>query len=154
MKTRLTVTGSMLLTGILSSPLGAHHSAAMFERTPLWIEGTVVRFERMVPHTVLVLRETRDDGRGVEWLVEGPTIRSRAQQRFVDEILVAGAAVEFCSFPMKAKFVSRRDDPSRPSQHFVHGHVLRLPDGELWAWGPYGLIDECLGDAEQTQLNR
>jgi len=41
----------------------AHHSGSMYEPTPVWIKGTVVRFEGINPHTITTL-EDKERGRG------------------------------------------------------------------------------------------
>ena len=52
----------------------AHHSLASFDvSAPLWVKGTVVRFERVNPHSVIFLDEKRADGQVRRWAVDGPS---------------------------------------------------------------------------------
>ena len=38
---------------------------------------------------------------------------------------------------------------------FVHGHLLRMPNGQLRVWGSYGKIENCIrpGDPQQLWVN-
>lgn len=38
-----------------SGLVGAHHSGSMYAASSIWIEGTVVRFESIDPHTITVV---------------------------------------------------------------------------------------------------
>jgi hypothetical protein len=66
------VTGAMLLTAA-ALPAVAHHSfGAEFDRnSPVHLEGVVVRFEWVNPHSWLVVDVTKDDGSVEQWRVEG-----------------------------------------------------------------------------------
>ncbi|MGW8369107.1 MAG: DUF6152 family protein, partial [Gammaproteobacteria bacterium] len=61
------------LTGLIcAASLQAHHSGSMYATSPLWISGTVVRFEPSNPHTSTTLESRREDGSVEQWVVEGP----------------------------------------------------------------------------------
>lgn len=126
--------------------VAAHHSISMFDiTTPIWVEGTIVSFERVNPHSRITLEAASEDGRTVQWVVEGPAL-FQLDRRGVDNVVVAGDVVRFCAFALKDEFSSRGaaldDDPSSP--RFVHGHVLITADGNRRLWGSYGNLVECI----------
>ena len=48
----------------------AHHSLAPFDvSAPLWIKGTVVRFERVNPHSLIFVDAKLPDGQVRRWAV-------------------------------------------------------------------------------------
>ena len=56
-----------------TAPMAAHHSLAQFDTaTPVRVTGTVVRLERVNPHSVIFLDETTEDGQIQRWAVDGP----------------------------------------------------------------------------------
>jgi len=52
----------------------AHHTGFMYDLEPIWIEGTVIRFERVNPHSVITLEEQGEDGR----------VRARRRDQWLD----------------------------------------------------------------------
>ena len=49
-------------------PAGAHHSAAMFDfEKELRLEGTVTRFDYLMPHSWLYMNVENEDGTVTEW---------------------------------------------------------------------------------------
>jgi hypothetical protein len=78
---------------VCATALRAHHSARMIEMSaPIWVKGTVVRYEIVHPHTLIELDEKTDDGQVKRWTVEGP-IRSRIQRMGVDASLLQNGDV-------------------------------------------------------------
>jgi hypothetical protein len=128
----VTATAALACAGALR----AHHANIMFDLSaPVWVKGTVVRYQPMNPHTIFELA-VQEGGRAPRWTVEGPFL-ARLKRMHVDErFLQAGDVVEVCGFPLK--------DRAHGALSFVHGHVLLLPNGQLRAWGPYGKIDNCV----------
>jgi hypothetical protein len=138
----------------------AHHSQAMFVETPVWVTGTIVRYQPIDPHVMIELREPQASGPGRKWIIEGPR-RGRLEWILQnngnirdDQILKVGDRISVCGFPLKKDW-----DPDRmyndwpPEQgRFVHGQVFVMPDGRMQSWGPYGTIDNCIrkGDAAKT----
>jgi len=62
------------LTGV--SALQAHHSNISIDAsTPVWVEGTVVRYEIVNPHAMIELEEATSDGQVRRWTVQGPNLQ-------------------------------------------------------------------------------
>lgn len=128
------------------APLGAHHSIGMFEiDVPVWVKGTVARYEPVNPHAIIVLDEDLAGGGTRRWLIDGPSLRRLGQLELEAAFLKVGDVIEVCAFAMKDEFASRsrmanEDSTPRP---FVSGHVLILPDGRRVFWSPYGRLDNC-----------
>jgi hypothetical protein len=126
--------------------------------TPIWVKGTVVRYEPIHPHVMIELEEPKEDGQAETWTVEGPIpgrldriLRLNGMGR--DEpFLRVGDAIEVCGFVPKAR-ASRRDASPNTDRlpPFIHGHVLVMPDGRMQSWGPYGKLDNCIRPDDQTQ---
>jgi hypothetical protein len=121
---------------------------------PVWVQGTVVRFNRVNPHSIVMVEEAMKDGQVRRWAVEGPDLR-RLDLREIDQsFLEAGDVVRFCAFPLNEQWAARppsavTDARSAP---FVHGHILVMPDGQKLPWGSYGKLGECIrsdGDGER-----
>ena len=154
--------GLVALAALASgSSVRAHHSGYMYQTTPFWISGEVVRLEIKKPHTIITLEDRSENGELRLWAVEGPpqTARDRTGSIFADAPKV-GDTIKVCAFPYRPAEEIARDgriwggqdtttlrssqatDGSSPQ--FVAGHVLVTPDGELRAWEPHGIIAECI----------
>jgi len=145
---RATATSAAALAALGATSLAAHHSVSTIDvSTPIWVKGTVVRYEPISPHTKFELEEKTADGGVQRWTVEGPfpgrlqRILSLNGMKPDEDFLKAGDAVEVCGF-----YPKRRGDASQSGEalHFFHGHVLVMPDGRMQSWGPYGKIDNCI----------
>lgn len=136
----------------------AHHSQAMFADTPLWITGTVLRFRAVDPHVMIELRETGSDGVTRKWIIEGPrrgrldTILQNQGGITADKMPREGDRISVCGFPLTKDFSPDRmyRDWQPERGRFVHGEVLVLADGLMHAWGPYGTLDKCLREGDDT----
>lgn len=135
-----------------AASLEAHHANLMFDMTtPVWLEGTVVSYEAVNPHTLFEL-DVVDGGQTQRWTVEGPFLGRLKRMGADAHSLEPGDVIEVCGFAFKEKLGVRASTAGGfDASRFVHGHVLVLPDGRLSAWGPYGKIDNCVrpGDAKQ-----
>jgi hypothetical protein len=141
------------LAGIAyASSASAHHSISMFDLgKPIWIKGTVVRFEPVNPHVVFALEQRTEDGQVQLWTVEGPGLNSFNRMALGDDFLQPGDVIEVCGFTFKAEVAaqrSARDGSSRPS---LHGNVLHMPDGHMQAFGGYGKIENCVRPNDSIQ---
>ncbi|HVS24269.1 MAG TPA: DUF6152 family protein [Gammaproteobacteria bacterium] len=161
----------------------AHHSGSMYDPTPVWVKGTVVRFEGINPHTITTLEERSEDGQVRRWAVEGPPQSALDRRRVVegpDQFLLdrggsdedvpkVGDVIEVCAFPYKSaaelsrlfagvdfsKRGQRLDSDGLPLQ-LVAGHLLVMPDGRKRLWEPHGLLSACMrstDDRRQSWLN-
>ena len=64
MKQRIATWAATITALACASPLRAHHSISMFEiSAPVWVKGTVVRYEPKDPHVMIALEEKRETGR-------------------------------------------------------------------------------------------
>jgi Family of unknown function (DUF6152) len=133
--------------------LRAHHSISMFETsTPIWVKGTVVRYEIVNPHTMVEIEE-RTEGQVKRWIVEGPVL-GRIQRMGVDETLLKdGDVIEVCGFALKEELRARRSssETDRLSPPFVHGNMIVMPDGQMQPWGAYGKLENCVRAGDRTQ---
>jgi hypothetical protein len=103
--------------------------------TPIWIKGSVVRYQPKHPHVMFTLEEREKDGRIQQWSVEGPNLARLHRMAVATDFLKPGDAIEVCGFVLKGPW---------SSPYFVHGHVLVMPDARMRHWGPYGKLDNCI----------
>ena len=72
-------TGTVVMI-VTAGSLLAHHALAQFDTTTaVTVKGTVVLFQRVNPHSLLVLDEKRKDGQIRRWVVEGRRANFRRQ---------------------------------------------------------------------------
>ena len=151
--TTWTLTVAVLTCG---SSLRAHHSVSMFDlAAPVWVKGTVVRYEPINPHAMFSLEEKKADGQVQSWRVEGPSLARLARIGAGEQFLKAGDVVDVCGFLPKPEFVGPSSADVRrysPDQKIVHGHVLVMPDGRMRSWGSYGKLDNCVRPGDQAQV--
>jgi hypothetical protein len=127
----------------------AHHTGSMYEQSPIWIKGTVVRFDRTNPHSIVTLEERGDDGQVRRWAVEGPAQFQLDQMGIAEDFPRVGDVLEFCAFPYKPEHLARfqsQDSDGVPRQ-LIEGHVMVMSDGEMQFWDPHGLISACIGSS-------
>jgi len=70
-------TATTLATGLAALACAgfarAHHSGYMYQTTPIWISGAVIRFDLKNPHTIITLEDRSQNGEVRLWAVEGPS---------------------------------------------------------------------------------
>jgi len=154
----------MLAAVACSDSLRAHHSGRLYDPSPIWIEGTVVRFENIDPHTITTLEARSADGPVRRWSVEGPG-QSQFKRMGIDmDVPAVGDVLQFCAFPYRSIPELTRLYPGvdfsglRASAHLdgsspqsVGGHVMVTPNGEKRLWEPHGLIGECIRSSEEER---
>lgn len=130
--------------------LTAHHSLVRFDTTtPLWVKGTVVRFDPVTPHARFVLDQTKEDGQTQRWVVEGPPSNNLARMGVSPDFLKAGDIIEVCGFVLKEE-VAPNASPGR----LLSGHLLVMPTGKRRYWTDYGVLDKCLNPGEDRETLR
>jgi hypothetical protein len=128
-----------------SGALRAHHSLVRFDTTvPLWVKGTVVRFERVNPHVRISLDQA-ESGRTRRWVVDGPPLNNLARMGIVADFLQAGDIIEVCGFPLK------EEPASTSSDRALSGHLLVMPNGKRQFWSDYGVLEKCLNAGESVE---
>jgi Family of unknown function (DUF6152) len=101
-KIRFTALLSIGTAVVLTIPLLAHHSGAMFEKEKtVTVEGVVKRFEYTNPHSWLLVDVKNKDGSVTTWgfEAEGPSTLQRAGIRPSD--FTAGTKLKITGHPMK-----------------------------------------------------
>jgi hypothetical protein len=164
MKKTMAISAAALVALACAGSLRAHHSGFMYETTPIWVEGTVVRFEPVNPHTITTLEERTEDGQVSRWAVEGPGQSQLARMGIGMDVPKVGDIIKFCAFAYKpaaelsrmfpgVDFSVRRSSPATdgPSPQFVAGHVMVTPDGEKRLWEPHGVISECIRSSDDQR---
>ena len=137
----------------------AHHSISMFDiSTPVWLKGTVVRYEPGAPHAMLALEVSSDNGDVEQWVVEGPfpgrleRILAVNGLSTAENFFRAGDTIEVCGFFLKQQWKPERmyAESGWSSSRFVHGQMIVMPDGRLQSWGPYGRMENCVRPQDGT----
>jgi hypothetical protein len=135
----------------------------MYQTTPIWISGTVTRFELRNPHTITTLEARSADGQVRLWAVEGPpqtaVDRRSGRGAYVPSV---GDTLQVCAFPYKPAQELAREGRLSPSldvstrqrlestttegasPRLVAGHVLVMPDDTKRSWEPHGVLAECV----------
>lgn len=106
----------------------AHHSfAAEFDRNkPVHLEGTVVEFQWVNPHSWLIVDAEMEDGSVVEWAVEGGAPSALLRRGWTRDTLPAGTRVIVDGFQAK-------DGKPR-----ANANNIQFPDGTSLHFGSSG----------------
>jgi hypothetical protein len=108
-----------VVLGLLSAPVIAHHSQAMFDQdTTLERQAAVVEFQWTNPHSWLEVMITDDQGQSTQWSIEMSSPGSLSNDGWRPRTLVPGDEVT-------VRFHPRKDGTT--SGQFVS---LVAPDGE------------------------
>jgi uncharacterized protein DUF6152 len=130
----------------------AHHTGSMYEQSPIWIKGTVVRFDRTNPHSIVTLEDRSEHGQVRRWAVEGPAQFQLDRMGIAEDFPRVGAALEFCAFPYKPEHLARlrsQDSDGVPRQ-LIEGHVMVTSDGQKELWDPHGVISACIQSSDEA----
>ena len=133
--------------------LHAHHSNISIDAsTPVWVKGTVVRYEIVNPHTMLEVEETTSDGQVKRWTVDGPIPRRLGfggRMQIDPSFLSEGDVVEVCGFTSKRLLDPA--NPNGPRPPFIDGFLLVKANGQMSPWGSYGKMENCVRPGDDTQ---
>lgn len=128
--------------------LHAHHSNGTIDSTtPVWVKGTVVQYEPINPHAMIELDVRGADGNTQRWTLQGPGPGRLERYHLARDFLKAGDVIEACGFVPKPL-----PEKSWPPPRFIHSQLLRMPDGKMQLWGPYGKLENCVRADHSTQL--
>ena len=132
--------------------LVAHHSLSNFDTTTaVHVTGTLVRFERINPHSVLFIDQKLAGGKIERWAVDGPSVIQLERLGIGKEALKAGDILEVCGYILKEGFSSQRiistepislelkdTTPKSMSGRIMNGEMVVLPGGKKQSWSDYG----------------
>ena len=141
-----------------AAPLLAHHSLANYDTTtPVRVKGTVVQFQRINPHSLIFLDETRSDGTNRRWAIEGPSILQLVRLGSDKDAPKPGDVVEVCGYLPKDPIVWQLANPdpagASMSGRLLNGESLITPDGRERSWGDYG-VHKCFAPGHRDQHSR
>ena len=109
----------LFLLFVAAFPVAAHHSfAAEFDdKQPVKLEGTVVKFEFMNPHSWIHLDVKTEDGQVERWRVETGSTNALFRRGWRKDSLRAGDHVTIDAFRAK------------DGSHTANASQVKLPDG-------------------------
>jgi Family of unknown function (DUF6152) len=167
MKRRLITRCAVLVTSlVLVGPLSAHHAARLFETTvPIWVKGTVVRFNFGHPHSAIIVEQVEEDGTKVRWALENSGRLDMLQRMgYTPDSFKAGDPIEACGFAPKAQYVPGLTSPTaqggtRAAPHWLDGaervitaRLLLTKNGPEVHWSHYGPLELCTTDEDLKAL--
>jgi hypothetical protein len=166
MRTNAAITAAGLagLAGLAcAGSVHAHHSHLDYQTTPIWISGTVTRFELKNPHAITTLEGRSENGQVLVWTVEGPSQTGLDRRKGSDEYLPkVGDTLEVCAYPYRPVEEIASDPRLMPylddsilrrleatttesaSPRLILGHMLVTTGGAMRVWEPFGNIGECM----------
>jgi hypothetical protein len=147
---RIGILAATLAALTCGGSLRAHHSNITIDAsTPVWVTGTVVRYEIMNPHTMIELEETTSGGQVKRWTVQGPPLW-RIENMDVDKsFLGEGDVVEVCGFTPKRLLDPA--NPNGPRPPFIDGFLIVKANEQRSPWGSYGKMENCVRPGDDTQ---
>ena len=151
---RTRVRGGWLAAALLSvaaAALDAHHSLVAFDtETLLWVEGTVVRFDPVNPHSFIYLDGAAADGTVQRWALEGPGATSFGRRGIAPDLIRPGDTLRACGFALKED----RQGPRGIEGRVLVAATLALPSGEGRIWSDYGQAHRCIAADSRTAYRR
>ena len=147
------ITAAAALSAACVTALQAHHASMMFELTsPIWVQGAIVRYDRINPHSIITLEEKTTEGLVRRWAIEGPDATQLDRRGVTPDFLKVGDVVRLCTFPMKQEYLSQRltQGADGVPQRWVHGHVV-VRNGQKSMWGSYGTLSTCIWSSDEPR---
>jgi Family of unknown function (DUF6152) len=161
MKHEHTTRCAALITSlVLSMPLSAHHSSRLFETTvPIWVKGTVVRFNWGSPHTAIIVEQVAEDGTKIRWALENSgRLDMLERMGYTRDSFKVGDPIEACGFAPKQQYASRLtsstvENGAPPAPQWLNGaervitaRLLLTKEGPEVHWSHYGPLELCTTD--------
>ena len=161
MRRKLTTRCAALITWlVLCAPSPAHHAARLFETTvPIWVKGTVVRFNFGRPHSAIIVEQVDDDGTKVRWALENSGRLDMLQRMgYSQDSFKAGDYIEACGFAPKQQYPSRSSSPAADgsttlspqwlegAERVITARLLLTRKGPEVHWSHYGPLELCSTD--------
>jgi hypothetical protein len=115
--------------------LAAHHSLERFDTTtPVWLKGTVIRFDRVAPHARINI-EQKTGGKTQRWSIDGPAPNALDRVGIGKDFMKEGDEVEVCGFPLKGEFEEQSAaaliaNPGLSLGRAFSGHLLVMPSAK------------------------
>ena len=161
MRERLTARGAALIASLaLSAPLSAHHAARLFETTvPIWVKGTVVKFNFGNPHSAIIVEQVEEDGTRTRWALENSgRLDMLERMGYTRDSFKVGDPIEACGFAPRQQYPTRLPSPTeeggtRPAPQWLDGaervitaRLLLTKGGPEVHWSHYGPLELCSDD--------
>src|SRR5579862_4169698 len=109
MKRMIMTVAGIFVMFVTAGALLAHHALGGYDTTSaVRVRGTVVVFQRVNPHSRLVLDEKLKDGKIHRWVVDGPNALQLTRRNFAINALKAGDMVEVCGYVTRPGSESQR----------------------------------------------
>lgn len=167
MKQKLTTRCAALVTSlVLSTPLSAHHAARLFETTvPIWVKGTVVKFNWGHPHTAIIVEQVDEDGTKIRWALENSgRLDMLERMGYTRDSFKVGDPIEACGFAPKQQYPARLSSPTAEggttlapqwlegADRVITARLLLTKDGPEVHWSHYGPLELCTTDEDLKAL--
>lgn len=161
MRQKLTARWTALtISLLLSGSLSAHHASRLFETTvPIWVKGTVVRFNWGNPHTAIIVEQVEADGTKVRWALENSGRLDMLQRMgYTRDSFKVGDPIEACGFAPKQQYAagspsSTAEGRTRLGPEWLDGaervitaRLLLTKNGPEVHWSHYGPLELCTTD--------
>jgi hypothetical protein len=109
------------LIWLLSTPLAAHHSTAVYDlSSDIRIDGVVTALRWANPHVYIQVRQDGEDGESREWNIEGQTPSGMSRAGWTRDSLKPGETVTVAANP-----------PRNPDRGIALGHTVLKSDGTV-----------------------
>lgn len=96
-------TGIGALAMLLGAPLGAHHSTAIYDSDhPIELAGTVVEWQFVNPHCIIILEVADPSGEKTVWSVEGSNTAMLFRRGWTPETLKPGDEILVTVRPLRS----------------------------------------------------
>jgi hypothetical protein len=122
----LTFGGLLAALWLSGGSTQAHHAIPLKvdRKNPVTLNGIVKQFRLQNPHASLFLTVRDENGKSVDWTLEGGPVRGFVLMGFTEETLPAGQSVLVVAYPSV--------EGNRVGQLFS----ITLPDGKKYGGGP------------------